>query len=134
MTQTKFWDWDKIMALDIGEVSPCINVFMSSHHPRCLLREASSFSGVAPVMVLTWGGSVFKTGDSGGGIVFVILPFLQWKSTGVKISAGSGQITRIQGRVSLTPGRSLLGSILSVVLDLLLNLASFIFQGQKSIA
>ena len=105
----------------------------SSHHPRCLLREASSFSGVAPVMVLTWAGSVFKTGDSGGGLVFLILP-LQWKSTGVKISAGSGQITRIQGRVSLTPGRSLLGSNLSVVLDLILNLASFIFQGQKSIA
>ena len=106
----------------------------SPYHPRCLLREASSFSGVAPVMVLISAGSVYKTGDSGGGLVFVILPLLQWKSTGVKISAGSGQITRIQGRVSLTPGRSLLGSILSVVLDLILNLASFIFQGQKSIA
>ena len=48
MTQTKFWDWDKIMALDIGEVSPCTNVFMVSSPPQ--VSAARSF-------VFLWCGS-----------------------------------------------------------------------------
>ena len=67
--------------------------------PRCQLHVALSFSGVAPVMVLILAGSVSKTGVLGGAIVFAILP-LQWQHAGAKIFAGSGQTTRIQGRVS----------------------------------
>ena len=110
------------MALDIGEVCPCKSVIftlMVCLPPRCQLRGALFSSGVVPVMVLILAGSVFKTGASGGGIHFIIL-ILQWTNTGVKIFAGSGQITRIQGRVSLTPGRSLPGSLILIVFDLLL--------------
>ena len=94
--------------------------------PRCQLHVALSFSGVDPVMVLILADFVYKIGALGGRIVFVTLPS-HWKNTGVRIFAGSGQITRIQGLVSLIPGRSLQGSIILVVLHLLLIIRLFIF-------
>ena len=46
MTNVKFWDWDNIMALDIGEVS--------SSRSLCS-------SGVAAVTAWTWADFVFRT-------------------------------------------------------------------------